>query len=267
MQPEPITRYLVPSPPKTPLSALAPYQHSCELSVNNELPRSVALSILAQQQGLTPAKARLSPQVSALRKADEDGVAEALSNLLIFTAAQFNCVRNLTDTQIMLLSQDLPVRYWHWRIDEFAYVFREAAAGRWGKVYDRLDPPTVQEWCATYETQVRGEQVAAEAESRAAGYKAAEADTGPPTDMARAYLRAQLETKPDEELQAGISYYLRHSDAPAAGLKKQLAEAVLADREKARQAGPSTEQAEAGYQRFKADFIARQVIEDGPPEA
>jgi hypothetical protein len=215
------------------------------------------MSILAQQQGLTPALARQSPQVSGLRKADEDGVAEALSNLLIFTAAQFNVVRNLTDMQIMLLANELPARYWHWRLDEFAYVLKEAVAGRWGKVYDRLDPPTVQEWCAAYDAE-RQELVATEAESEAAKLKASEKQAGPPTDMARAYLKARMEAQSDDVLCEGYDYYRANPTKPEAALKCELAMEILAERETARKAGPTAAEREAAVQRFKAnDFASR----------
>lgn len=201
--------------------------------------------------------ARQSPQVSGLRKADEDGVAEAISNLLIFTAAQFNVVRNLTDTQIMLLANELPTRYWHWRLDEFAYVFKEAVAGRWGKVYDRVDPPTVQEWCAAYDAE-RQEAVASEAESEAAKLKANERNTAPPLEMAVAYLRARMEALSDEDLQAGYHYYHDNPGKPDAAVKCQLAASILADREAARNAPPTEAEREAAVQRFRAnDFSQR----------
>ena len=70
---------------------------------------------------MTPTKARQSAQISGLRKADEASLAEALSNLLIYTAQQLNVVRNLTNVQVLLLSQQLMERYWRWRIDEFSH--------------------------------------------------------------------------------------------------------------------------------------------------
>ena len=222
----------------------------------------MGLSIFAKQLGLTPAKARQSSQVSGLRKADEDGVAEAVGNLLIYLAQQFNVVRNLTNTQVLILSQELPARYWRWCIDEFAYVVKEAIAGTWGKVYDRLDPPTVLEWCAAYDTE-RSEQLAAEAESKAAAYKAKEAESGPPADMARAYLRLRLELETDEGLRSVIRQALHQ---PGLALHKQMAESILATREMAKAVGPPPEKKEADYLRYKADYIANKVLTQGLSE-
>lgn len=221
---------------------------------------------MAKQQGLTPAKARRSDQVSWLRKVDEAGVAEALSNLLIFTAQQFNVVRNLTNVQVLLLSQQLLERYWHWRIDEFAFVFNEAVAGTWGKVYDRIDPGIVHEWCTQYEAQVQYHLIADESESRAAAFKAAGAGTNAPNDMFRAYLYEQLRSYNDDELRHNLSECRRRPDDPAAALNEELTEGLLAERERAKAAPPTPEEKDAGYQRYKASRFTEAVLKQGLSE-
>lgn len=155
--------------------------------------------VVLLQRGLTPAKALTSPQVGVLSRADPGGLAEALGNLLTFTALQFNVVRNLTDLQIQLLAADLPSRYYHWRIQEFVYVMREAVAGKWGKVYDRLDPPTVHDWCTAYAAEEQAQAVADAAERRAAAYKLVQPHIDP---MPVLYLRQQVEKRyrPDQWL-------------------------------------------------------------------
>lgn len=223
-------------------------------------------SVMALQRGLTPSKAQLSPQLSRLRKEAPGDLAEALGNLLTFTAQQFNVVRNLTDMQVMLLVGDLTERYWRWKLNEFAYVFREAVAGRWGKVYDRLDPPTVQEWCAAYDAE-RQEQVAMQAESEAAKLKAAEKQSGPPLEMAVAYLRARLEALPDEDLQAGFHYYQANPGKPDAAVKCQLAASILSEREAARNAPPTEAEREAAVQRFRANDFAQRMQKLADEEA
>lgn len=238
--------------------------------MNTEAPRPLVLSLLAKQRGLTPAKARESPQVAGLRRYDEDGTAEALCNLLIFTAQQLNVVRNLTNLQVVLLSQKLLDRYWHWRMDEFMHVFTEGVAGTWGKVYDRLDPGIVQEWCTQYETQVQGQLIADEAESRAAAFKAAEAGTSAPDDLhllRRGYLRLRLQNQTDEALHHVLDECRLRPGAPSAALNKELAEEILSGRERIKAAGPTSEETEAGYQRYKASLFTEGVLKQGPPEA
>jgi hypothetical protein len=140
--------------------------------MNSSVKSEFMSAVVALQRGLTPAKALTSPQLSTLHRADPGGLGEALGNLLTFTALQFNVVRNLTDLQIQLLATDLPSRYWHWRIQEFVYVMREAVAGKWGKVYDRLDPPTVYDWCNAYAAEEQARAISDAAEKKAAEYKA-----------------------------------------------------------------------------------------------
>lgn len=167
--------------------------------------------MLRKFQNLTFTDARQSPQVSALTKTDPelaDDCAEALGNLITFTCAQFNIGKNMNDVQVAILANDLLKTYWHWRFDEFVYVFGQAVRGIYGPVYDRIDAPTVGEWCRKYEAD-RGAMLEAEGQSRAAGYKRAE--LGPPpsdttTPEAQA-LRAQLEAMPDDELKQGWQFY------------------------------------------------------------
>jgi hypothetical protein len=257
------------NPRPTPQLALAPYLHSSELCVNTEAPRSLSLSLLAKQQDLTPAKARESPQVSWLRKHDPDGLAEAVGNLLVFMAQQFNCVRNLTDFQILLLTQQVVERYWRWHLDEFAYVLNEAVAGTWGKVYDRLDPAIVHDWCTQYETQVQGLVIADKSEGDAASFKAAEADTSAPNDLHRlhwGYLRKKLENETDERLHHVLNECRLHPNAPSAVSNKEVAEEILSERKRVKTAGPTPEEKEAGYQRFRASHYTGKVVEQGPSE-
>jgi hypothetical protein len=197
--------------------------------------RSLALSIADKQAGLTPAVARQSPQVSALRRAAPGDAAEALANLLTFTAHLFNVVRNLSEVQITLLAQDMMERYWHWKFDEFIYVFREATAGRWGKVYDRLDAGTIHEWCKAYELEVQQPLLEKQALNEAAKFKQLEAGAALNEDMNRVYTKQALSTRTTEELEAGILYYLRHTDAPEAKLKLEIAQELLVEREHAEQ--------------------------------
>ncbi|GAB3303534.1 hypothetical protein [Hymenobacter tenuis] len=192
--------------------------------------RSLALSIADKQSGLTPALARQSPQVSALRRAAPGDAAEALANLLTFTAHLFNVVRNLSEVQITLLAQDLMERYWHWKFDEFIYVFREATAGRWGKVYDRLDAGTVHEWCKAYEIEVQQPLLEKQALNESAKFKQLEQGAALNENMNRVYTKHALLTRTNEELEAGIDYYWRHLDAPGADMKIELANEILEER-------------------------------------
>jgi hypothetical protein len=168
-------------------------------------------ALLDRQRGLTPALARLSPQVSGLASQEESAVdaVKALTNALLFTAHQFNVVRNMAELQMGILADELLERYWFWRFDEFLYVLREGVAQTWGKTYDRLDPPTVHEWCRAYQ-ELRDMQVEHEATREAQAYKKAEGKPAPSPLAAEpgyAALRAKVDAMSDAELMKGGSYY------------------------------------------------------------
>jgi hypothetical protein len=171
-------------------------------------------ALIKQWRGLTPAIAQQSAQVSALEAAAKGDTAEALGNLLTFAAAQFNVGKNLTDVQIALLASEMLRLYWHWRFDEFSLVLREAVAGRYGTTYDRIDAPTVHEWCAKYEADRNATQAyLAEQETRQ--QKLAEKQPlrselaiHPRFGAEYAGVRTQLEALSDEELNTTWRHYL-----------------------------------------------------------
>lgn len=194
----------------------------------------IGLAISKKWRGLTSAGARQSPQVVGLMKSDRDtrtDAAEALGNLLSFTAQLFNVGKNLNDIQVGLLANDMLERYWHWRFDEFAFVLKEATAGKYGTAYDRIDAPTVHGWCLKYEAQ-RDELIEAEAQKKHKANRVAEANREkiPGEAMEVVYFKAKLAALSDEQLLAGIAYYEEHPDQPFAAVKIDTARDVLGDR-------------------------------------
>jgi hypothetical protein len=176
------------------------------------------LALAAKWGSLTRQNVQQSPQVAALVKADGGALAgdavEALGNLLNFAAQQFNVGKNLNDVQIALLASEMLRIYWHWRFDEFSFVLREAVAGRYGTTYDRIDAPTVHEWCAKYEADRNATQ-AQQAEHEARAHKLAE-QQAPRSELAAhpsfgadyQGVRAQLEALSDGELNTTWRHYL-----------------------------------------------------------
>ena len=234
-------------------------------------PAEVALAVAGHCRALTPARAMQSAQVAALTKTGGDEVAddaaEALANLLTYTAHQFNIGKNLSAVQLALLSADLLATYWYWRFDEFALVLRDAVRGKFGTSYDRLDAPTIHGWCLAYEKD-RDALLDAEAQRRHKAHRLAEngrEELLPAEQMPYFYLRSKLEAQPDAELERGIRYYLRHADAPQAAFKRDTAVEVLADRLAfaATEARPllPTEQ-EAAYQQWRAGYLTEKMARE-----
>lgn len=197
-------------------------------------------ALLDRQRGLTPALARLSPQVSGLASQEESAVdaVKALTNALLFTAHQFNVVRNMAELQMGILADELLERYWFWRFDEFLYVLREGIAQTWGKTYDRLDPPTVHEWCRAYQ-ELRDMQVEHEATRQAQDYKKAEGKLSVSplaSEPGYAPIRAKIDAMSDAELMRGGSYYASlDQPTPEEALKLAVATEVWQERWAAQQ--------------------------------
>ena len=180
---------------------------------------TVALAILDRQRGLTPALAMQSPQISGLIKQETGAMetAQALSNALLYTAHQFNVVRNMASLQMGILADELLELYWYWRFDEFLYVLKEGVRQTWGKTYDRLDPPTVHGWCKEYE-QVRDAVVEHAANGRHLSYKKAERafQSRLATGHDAQALRAELDALDTQTLVNGLAHY-EHRWREAAG--------------------------------------------------
>lgn len=218
---------------KTALSLRQTQEHSLAPLLSGE-GNNIALNVADKWRGLTPARARESAQVSALTKLDRataNDAAEALANLLSFTANLFNIGKNMNDVQVGLLADDMLERYWSWRFDEFAYVLKEAVGGRWGTTYDRIDAATVHGWCQKYEAQ-RTEQLEADAERKHKAHRLAEANREKieAEAMELLYFKAKLAAMSDEQLLAGIRFYEAHPAAPHAEIKIDAARDVLAER-------------------------------------
>lgn len=200
----PAGRNLAKNLPQRALFSLAP------LLSGDGSSETVALAILDRQRGLTPVLAMQSPQISGLIKEETGAMetAQALSNALLYTAHQFNVVRNMATLQMGILADELLELYWYWRFDEFLYVLKEGVRQTWGKTYDRLDPPTVHGWCKEYE-QVRDTIVEHEASRRHLGYKKTERafQSRLATDPEARVLRADLDHFDTQTLVDGLAYY------------------------------------------------------------
>gem|GEM_PF-3915917 len=189
----------------------------------NSSPIQQALALAKKWGTLTRQNVQLSPQVAALMRTGGEVLAgdavEAMANLLTFASAQFNVGKNLSDVQVALLAPELLRIYWYWRFDEFAYVLREAVAGRYGTTYDRIDAPTVHEWCLKYEAE-RGLIQANACEQQTREFKKAEQQpsaspltTHPEFGGDYAGARAQLEALSDGNLQATERHYRQQTGA------------------------------------------------------
>jgi hypothetical protein len=214
--------------------------------LNSTEPVEQAKYIIRKWRDLTPALARSSVQVSALSTAARGDTAEALGNLLTFAANQFNVGKNLSNVQAALLASEMLRIYWHWRFDEFSLVLREAVSGKYGTTYDRVDAPTVHEWCAKYEL-ARSELEAAASEQQAREFKLAEKQPAKnPLASHPDYqgARQQLEALSDGHLVATARHY-RHQRTADDQFIADVADEVIGERNLALVLKPIRERLEA----------------------
>ncbi|TGD82850.1 hypothetical protein [Hymenobacter wooponensis] len=105
-------------------------------------------------------------QSNSLAKLNKEGGQEfvnALSFALAFTLKQINVQNGISAMQISLAIPQLLRQFYYLKFDEVVLCFREAARGRWGTNYNRLDLQVITSWLTAYDEQVRTPLVNAQA--------------------------------------------------------------------------------------------------------
>lgn len=59
----------------------------------------------------------------------------------------------LTEVEVSRIADELMRDYWHMKLPEFALFVDKAKRGDYGKVYNRLDGPTIHEWMKAYQEE------------------------------------------------------------------------------------------------------------------
>lgn len=98
-------------------------------------------------------------QLSLIRKEQgEIPVKNAIVVILFMLRDTFNVSRNMTDDQIITCAEIIMKDYYFLNFSDLKLFYQKAISGKYGKVYERLDPPTVIEWVEKY-TQERQNQI------------------------------------------------------------------------------------------------------------
>lgn len=193
-----------------------------------------------------PATAIQGPQLSAIRSADPAALVDAITNLLSYVNGMFNFAehKKFNTIQVSMLANDIAQRYWQLKFDEVVYVLREGTNGRY-HTFDRLDPGVIHGWFTEYiaerdalvEQLAHNQMIAERKASEVANTNVAEFINGLPQSEApkginvhRSYLKSQLSTYTDEDLQRGANYYAANPRKPEAALKLELAKELIQER-------------------------------------
>lgn len=204
-------------------------------------------TILAgEMAAITPTTALETPSLAGLKRVAPLEISQALVKLLEITNSRFNLAahKKLNEIQIGFLVNSILSEYWQWKIDEVAYVLRLGIAGKL-QMFDHIDEAVVLGWFREYETTrdavvdavAHNQMIADKKAVEHAAANVAEFINGLPQSEApkginvhRSYLKSQLSTYTDEDLQRGANYYTANPAKPDAALKVELSKELLAER-------------------------------------
>ena len=85
----------------------------------------------------------------------------------------FNVGKRMNDIQVAQTADLIIDNYFWFNIEDFKLCFNMAKAGKFGKVYDRIDGQVIMDWLATYE-EMRIQQKVINGEKEHSSIKAAE---------------------------------------------------------------------------------------------
>ena len=114
--------------------------------VKNNLP--IIPKILAQKQ-LSQLKQELGHK----------NIIKFIYALLVDLTKTFNVGKGMDESQLIETSTNLVDDFYGFRLVDFAICFKKAKKGSYGKVYDRIDMPTIYEWLLKYDQERTSEIV------------------------------------------------------------------------------------------------------------
>ena len=93
-----------------------------------------------------------NPTIALIQNRTSLASVRALRSLAICEVCDFfNVSKNMNDTQIAMTADLIIEHYWHLRIEEIKYCFRNAM--RTEKLYDRLDGNIILGWLQVYDNE------------------------------------------------------------------------------------------------------------------
>lgn len=101
-------------------------------------------------QSVKDAMGNNSPSLVVMKKKDSALTDNILKLMIAKTARAFNLTRNIEPAQIVDLVTDLEQDFYFLKLSEVFYVLKQARMGKMGKLYERLDQPTIIGWFSDY---------------------------------------------------------------------------------------------------------------------
>ena len=98
-----------------------------------------------------------SPSIATIKKqlAKRDGgkvnvISDILKLMFAKTARAFNIARNIEPAQIVDLVQTIESEFYFLKLSEVYLILKNAKMGKYGKLYERIDEPTILGWFNEY---------------------------------------------------------------------------------------------------------------------
>lgn len=94
-----------------------------------------------------------APSLALMRKTNEELAKNIVKLMLAKLARSFNLTRNIEPGQIVELAETIMQDFYYLKLSEVFYVLKQAKYGKYGKIYERIDEPTILGWFTTHDEE------------------------------------------------------------------------------------------------------------------
>lgn len=143
-----------------------------------------------------------NPAFAVIRKAKgRDSAMTLLAAIITNGLKYFNVGKGMTPEQVVLAADLILTDFHYLKPDEVAMTFRMAASGRFGKIYDRIDPAVIMEWMAEFDSfrTIEAENISIKASNKPATQLLIESSDNIPLDVKEAFKRLYSENEKKHE--------------------------------------------------------------------
>lgn len=123
---------------------------------NNQIQQQTALHKLTNfspKQSLSVAHAMQQEKLSLLRKVDKQLTKVAVMSLLARCVQLVNVQNTMNSLQIEFCAEQIMDKMWMYSLEELQIIFDNGAIGKYGTLFNRIDPATVLAWFPLYDQE------------------------------------------------------------------------------------------------------------------
>ncbi len=123
---------------------------------NNQIQQQTALHKLTNfspKQSLSVAHAMQQEKLSLLRKVDKELTKVAVMSLLARCVQLVNVQHTMNSLQIEFCAEQIMDKMWMYSLEELQIIFDNGAIGKYGTLFNRIDPATVLAWFPLYDQE------------------------------------------------------------------------------------------------------------------